>query len=319
MDNNMEFIENELIKSLIIKKNNTLTDGYIPNSGKAILPDKLINALYWKLEQEGTAFKMTMVELRSLLGLKHGKDDERIYKAIAILQTPMQVRDFTFNGDVISWLSAPFLQRALKRKENQNFIDITLDDMMVEALKQKNGYTAMDIEICNRFKTKYGLKIYEMYLRYYRLPNREGKEVGMITKDIDYLNKMFDTTYKTQSEMKRGIDRGLKEIEKITGELISCFYHKPEKKFIFGWHQKEKYPKLRIPYARVDEFIEWYLIHHKELKINSILKYKSGLKKKIFEDEFDDLDRLYRGMLQWKYDLNPDDFFDVESGMYGDF
>jgi hypothetical protein len=50
----MEFIENELIKSIIIKKNNTLTDGYILNSGKVILLDKLINALYWKLEQEGT-------------------------------------------------------------------------------------------------------------------------------------------------------------------------------------------------------------------------------------------------------------------------
>jgi len=168
--------------------------------------------------------------------------------------------------------------------------------MMVEALKQKNGYTAMDIEVCNKFKTKYGLKIYEMYLRYYRLPNREGKEVGMIKKDIDYLNKIFGTTYKTPSEMKRGIDRGINEIEKITGELISSFYHKAEKKFIFGWHQKEKYPKLRIPYPRIDEFIEWYLEHNKELKINSVLKYKSGLKKKILEDEFNDLDSFYKGL-----------------------
>jgi hypothetical protein len=319
MDKEMQITEKELIESLIIKKNNTLTDGYIPNSGKAILPDKLINALYWKLEQEGTAFKMTMVELRSLLGLKHGKDDERIYKAIAILQTPIQIRDFTFKGEDISWLSAPFLQRALKRKENQNFIDIILDEMMVEALKQKNGYTAMDIEICNQFKTKYGLKIYEMYLRYYRLPNREGKEVGAIKKTIEYLNQIFGTTYKTQSEMKRGIDRGIKEIEKITGELISCFFHKAEKKFIFGWHQKEKYPKLRIPYKRIDEFIDWYLTHNKELKINSILKYKSGLKKKILEDEFNDLDSFYRGMLKWKYNLNPSDFFDVRTGMYRDF
>jgi hypothetical protein len=315
----MQITEKELIESLIIKKNNTLTDGYIPNSGKAILPDKLINALYWKLEQEGTAFKMTMVELRSLLGLKHGKDDERIYKAIAILQTPIQIRDFTFKGEDISWLSAPFLQRALKRKENQNFIDIILDEMMVEALKQKNGYTAMDIEICNQFKTKYGLKIYEMYLRYYRLPNREGKEVGAIKKTIEYLNQIFGTTYKNQSEMKRGIDRGINEIEKITGELISCFYHKAEKKFIFGWHQKEKYPKLRIPYKRIDEFIDWYLTHNKELKVNSILKYKSGLKKKILEDEFNDLDSFYRGMLQWKYNLNHSDFFDVRTGRYRDF
>jgi hypothetical protein len=315
----MEDIKKKIIESLTIKKNNTLTDGYIPKSGKAILPDKLINALYWKLEQEGTSFQMTMVELRSLLGLKHGKDDERIYKAIAILQAPIQIRDFTFQGEDIAWLSAPFLHRALKWKAEQKFINITLDEMMIEALKQKNGYTAIDIEICNAFKTKYGLKIYEMYLRYYRLPNREGNEVGVIKKNIDNLNKLFGTNYKTPSEMKRGIDRGLNEIKKITGEFINCFYHKIERKFIFSWHQKEKYPKLRIPYSRIDELIEWYLEHNKELRINSPLKYKNGLKKKIIEDEFNDLDKFYRGMLQWKYNLNPSDYFDKVSGKYRDF
>ena len=150
--------------------------------------------------------------------------------------------------------------------------------MMIEALKQKNGYTAIDIEICNAFKTKYGLKIYEMYLRYYRLPNREGNEVGAIKKIL----------------------------------IVSI-------KFIFSWHQKEKYPKLRIPYSRIDELIEWYLEHNKELRINSPLKYKNGLKKKIIEDEFNDLDKFYGGMLQWKYNLNPSDYFDKVSGKYRDF
>jgi hypothetical protein len=158
-----------------------------------------------------------------------------------------------------------------------------------------------------------------MYKRYYSLPNHEGKGVGKIAKSIDDLNQIFGSSYKTPSEIKRGIDRGVKEIEKITGEMISCFYHKAEKKFIFGWHQKEKYPKLRIPYSRVDEFIGWYLEHNKELKINSIIKYKQGLKKKILEDEFNDLDSFYRGMLKWKYHLDYRECFDVKSGKYGDF
>jgi len=37
-----------------IKKHNTLTDGYIPVTlNNAVLPDKLINALYWKFEENG--------------------------------------------------------------------------------------------------------------------------------------------------------------------------------------------------------------------------------------------------------------------------
>ncbi len=316
----MENVKKKIIESLTIKKNNTLTDGYIPKSGKAILPDKLINALYWKLEREGTKFQMSMVELRSMLGLKHSKDDERIYKAIAILQTPIQVRDFTFQGKDVAWLSTPFLHRALKWKEGQNFIEIILDDMMVEALKQKAGYTAIDIEICNAFKTKYGLKIYEMYLRYYHLPNREGKEVGAIKKSIDNLNRLFGTEYKTPSEMKRGIDRGLNEIEKITGEFINCFYNKIEKKFVFGWHQKSKYPNLRIPYNHIDILIDWYL-HHNEgkLKIKSLPKYKQSLKKSIIDDEFKELDNYYRGLLRWKYNVEWSKYYDSVRGVYRNF
>jgi len=306
-----------------IKKHNSLTDGYIPITlNNAVLPDKLINALYWKFQETGVIeepFDISMVELRSLLGLKSTKDDKRIYEAIKILQTPMQIRDFTFNSKEVIWMSSSFLSRVIRWKENQNYLNIQVDGMMIEALKQKGGYTPIELEICNKFRTKYGLKIYEMYLRYYSLPNKEGKGVGKISKTKEHLNLIFGTNYKAPSDMKRGIDRGINEIEKITGEIISCFYNRAEKKFIFGWHQKDKYPKLRIPYERIDEFIEWYLIHHKELKINSILKYKSGLKRKILEDDFNDLDTLYRGMLQWKYDLKPSDYFDDKSGKYRNF
>ena len=302
-----------------INKHNTLTDGYIPKTGKAILPDKLLNSLYWKFEEKGNDFILSMTEIRDILGLKSIKDDYRIWDAIRMLQEPLQIRDFTFKGKGVKRVSASFLSEVVEWKENKKYLNFKVSEIIIEALKQKAGYTPIELNICNQFKTKYGLKLYEMYLRYYSLPNREGKGVGKISKELNELNNIFSTTYKAPSDMKRGLDRGINEIEKITGELISCFYHKAEKKFIFGWHQKEKYPNLRIPYKRVDEFIDWYLEHKKELKIKSVLKYKMGLKKKILEDKFDDLDSFYRGMLKWKYDLNPSDFFDIRSGTYREF
>jgi F0F1-type ATP synthase gamma subunit len=118
--------------------------------------------------------------------------------------------------------------------------------------------------------------------------------------------------------MKEGLNRGLKEIEKTTGESINCFYHKVEKKFVFGWEQISKYPSLRIPYKRIDEFISWYLEHNNDkLHIKSIDKYKQGLKNKIIKDEFLDLDKWYRGMMQHKYNLNYKNFY--EYGKYKDF
>ena len=325
----MKNINEELEKILSIDKHNALTDGFIPKTGKAILPDKLLNALYWKYQQSGEEFEISISELRSLLGLKNSKDDERIYNALHQLAIPMQVRNFKHKEKDIIWALVAFINEATRRKENQNYIRIKISEQMLSVLKEKQGYTILDIRTCNEFKTKYGLKLYEMYLRYYHLPNKEGKGVGKITKSLDELNSMFGTNYKhpskllnmklTETKTLAPINRGINEIEKITGELISCFYHKAEKKFIFGWHQKEKYPNLRIPYERIDEFIEWYLMHKKELKIHSILKYRVGLKKKILEDTFDDLDSFYRGMLKWKYDLNSSDLFDVQSNKYRNF
>ena len=300
------------------QKHNALTDGYIPNTGKAVLPDKLINTLFWKFEQEGDNFIVSMVELRQLLGLKSTKDDERIIEAIKLLQTPIVIRDFTFKGKGVEWVSAPFLSRATKWKDGQKYINIKLDDMIIEGIKQKYGYTPLELNLCNLFKSKYGLKLYEMFVRYYHLPNREGQGVGTVSKSIDELNKIFDSHYKQPSELMRGIKRGLKEIEKITDEKVTCFFNKHKKKFIFGWEQKTRYPKLRIPFSRIDELIDWYLVHNRDkLHIKSIEKYKQSLKNRIIDDEFEDLDIWYRGMLQHKYSLDYRDYY--EHGKYKDF
>ena len=300
------------------QKHNALTDGYIPNTGKAVLPDKLVNTLFWKFEQEGDNFTLSMSELRKLLGLKSTKDDERIIQAIKLLQTPIVIRDFTFKGKGVEWTSAPFLSRATKWKDGQKYIQIKLDDMIIEGIKQKYGYTPLELNLCNSFKSKYGLKLYEMFVRYYYLPNKEGQGVGTVSKSMEELNKVFDTSFKHPSKMKEGLSRGLKEIEKITGENINCFYHKVERKFVFGWEQISKYPSLRIPYKRIDELITWYLDHNSDkLHIKSIDKYRQGLKNKIIEDEFLDLDVWYRGMLQHKYKLNYKDVY--EYGKYKDF
>ena len=113
-------MKREVIEPLTIKKNNTLTDGYLPiSAGRAVLPDELINALYWKFEKHGSNFKISMLEIRELLSLKHGKDDARIYKALALLQIPMQVKNFMFKEKEIEWMSAPFLQKAIKWKDKK--------------------------------------------------------------------------------------------------------------------------------------------------------------------------------------------------------
>ena len=310
-------LHKDLNISPIIKKHNALTDGYLTQPSKAVLIDKLINVLYWEYEECGEEFTLAVAQLRKLLGLKSIKDDTRIYSAIKILQCPMQLRNFTYKNKQVDWISAPFLNRAVIWKTSKNMIDFRLDDMMIEAFKQKAGYTPLKIDICNQFKTKYGLKLYEMYIRYYNLPNKEGKGVGTVAKSFTELNNMMGTNYKNKSEIFRGINRGLAEISKITQEIVNCFYDEKKQKFIFSWHQQSKYPKLRIPFNRIDELIDWYIQKNQSIKMQSIPRYKQSLKSKIINDTFLELDAYYRGLMIHRYDLNPDDY--VNDGNYADF
>ncbi len=311
----------EKIKLPAIKKHNSLTDGYIPKSSKQVLPDKLLNALYYKYEREGNRFVMSLQELKQLLGLKSDGNIERIYEAIGILRHPVAVRNFTYKGKKAKWASVSFLKEAVRWVEKENYIEFEISDMMIEVLKQKVGYTELDLSICSQFKTKYGLKIYEMYKRYYRTENNQDIKLGIVKKDIDELNKKFGTNYNTPSGLLRGIKRGLKEIEKITKEKIECFYDKKEKFFVFFWQKKPQYPKLRIPYNRVDELVDWYLQHRQnEITPKNLKKYRAQLRQAILEDEFEGLDTIYRGMLAFKYNiLNADNYYDFETGKYRDF
>ena len=307
----------ELIRSAVVKTSNALTDGHIPKPPKQVLPDRLLNALYWKFENEGERYSITMAELRELLGLKSSKDDHRIIEAISTLQAPIFLRNFEYKGREIEWMSAPFLSDATKYKAGKNVVEITINPKVVAALKQKYGYTPLEIDICNRFRTKYGLKLYEMFRRYETLPNHEERGVGTVAKTMDELNKMFGTNYKTPSEMQRGIDRGLREIENNTGVLVTAFWDRFKKKFVFSWAQEDKYPKLRIPLRRVEELIDWYIEYAKP-KIKSLKKYRDSLKEKIINDEFDDLDDYYAGMMKYKYGIESSEIYNEKTGRWSD-
>jgi len=165
------------MKSKKIDKHDSLTDGFIPNPTRSVLPDKLINAFMHKYEEEGIAFTMSMADIKELLGLSRtcNESDKRVVEAIKILQQPIEIRNFMWKGREVDWVSAPFLSRAVRWKDGKNIVDLRLDDAIVAGLKSKAGYTTLELDICNKFKSRTALKLYEMFIRYYSLPNSQGK------------------------------------------------------------------------------------------------------------------------------------------------
>ena len=251
---------------LLIHKNNALTDGNIPD--RKVIANKLVNALYYKYEKEGSTFKIAINDLANLLGMtsNSGKTKDMITDGLKILQQPIELRNFEYNGRGIKWLSAPFLSEATIYTDDKSYIEIKLSDKLLQGLKQKKHYTTIDLSVSNQFKTKYGLVIYEMYLRY---KNARREEVSIEATyqmfSLDELNEKFGTQYKYNSQMERSIKRGLKEIEDITGAKITVKWQKNFDKFGFFWKREKETERFMtdelafIKYIRTQYFNEYLL------------------------------------------------------------
>ena len=301
-------LEERLKKLPVIKKHNSLTDGYINKEDKEVLPDKLLNVLYYFYEKKGEKFVIELPILREYLGLNRaGTNDDRIYKALYLLkQTVLVIRDFKYKGKNIYMSMMSFLHNVNIYKDRMNEIEIEMNPQLIEALKQKCGYTPIELEVNRKFKTKFGLKLYEMYKRYYTLPNKEGFGVGKVEKSLEELNKMFGTNYKHisdifnrkypyESKTRKAINRGIEEIKNIIGIYIHCFYDENKKKFIFGWDNSDIYPNeiCRVPKKSVKQFANWYVLNKTKKDKNNIPAYVKEIIKKIENDTFLNLDRSY--------------------------
>lgn len=252
--------------NLLVHKNNALTDGNIPD--RKLVANKLVNALYYKYEQEGDTFKIAINDLAALLGMtsNSGKTKQMIADGIKILQQPIELRNFEYKGRGIKWLSAPFLSEATIYTDDKNYIEIKLSDKLLQGLKQKKHYTTIDLSVSNQFKTKYGLVIYEIYLRY-KNAKREEIPLELTYQDfsLDELNNKFGTVYKFISQMERSINRGLNEIKKITDKDIAVNWIDTDKKFRFMWEREKETERFMtdelafIKYIRTQYFNEFLL------------------------------------------------------------
>ncbi len=252
--------------SLLIHKNNALTDGNIPD--RKVIANKLVNALYFKYEKEGANFKIAINDLANLLGMtsNSGKTKDMITDGLKILQQPIELRNFEYKGRGIKWYSSPFLQEAKIYTDDKNYIEIKLSDTLIEGLKQKKHYTTIDLSVSNQFKTKYGIVIYEMYLRY---KNAKREEVPLEATyqlfSLDELNSKFGTKFTHISKMMEGVNRGLIEVEKITGIKITVKWQKNFDKFGFFWKREKETERFMtdelafIKYIRTQYFNEFLL------------------------------------------------------------
>ena len=153
-----------MIINQIIHKNNILTDGKLPDS--AVLTQKLVNVLYFNYETQGAEFTIHLKDLCKQLDISNQtRNHLRIKDSLKILKQPIELRNFNDKkGRKLKWYLGSFLDKAKVFEDSMDYVTIRLDEDLIEGMKQHQQYTKIDIETSNKFKTKYGIVIWEMYL-----------------------------------------------------------------------------------------------------------------------------------------------------------
>lgn len=319
----------ELIKARakhfeFLRKNNAITDA--KNGELSLGAMKALDAILHVYQNtKETKIQLELVWLRNKLGLEKNNDYvERIKRYLLELKLPFELRDFREQkqGKQIAFALASFLNDIKAYKDTQHIIEINISENFIDYMIEKSGYTEIDLVLSKQFKTKYGYKIYEMYLRYYGLPNKLDSDIGNINKTLAELNEKFGTNHKYVSKMFEGINRGLIEIEELTGDKIFCHYEKSIKKFVFAWEKflKKIEPSCIIPESRIEETIDWIILHTSS-KIQDHIKYRHKIKKLILINEYEELEETYRGLLMYKYGYTSKEIteFKTSTGKYKDF
>jgi len=306
-----------------LKKYNHIIDSKKPKD-MTLLARNLMNVLLYIRQQEGSdEFNVPIAKLKSYLNLSTKDYKARIEKAIYELSIPIELRDFTYKGKEISYVPAALLIEPTIYKENINFVNIKISDKFIAAIEEKIGYTILDFMQLAKCTTKFGHEIAQMIFRYKNLPNKVANDVVRVTKTMQELNYMFGTNYKYLSDMTRKLDSGYKDIQDTLKIEYFYSYDTKAKEFVFSWLRDIKTKdNCLFPPSRLKELALWIFEHYEKKTGNTVLdknKFLSSCISKLRDGTWEDAQKAYQGMLQYKYGLMSEMYFDYETNKYIDF
>ena len=101
---------------------------------------KLANSIYFTSVQEGESYLyISLKQLCNILDNCTAKDwfaKARLTELLEELSEPVAVEDFTYNRKHIPWQAIAFLTYAFCTEDDQEYVDIELNEMFIEVMKQ---------------------------------------------------------------------------------------------------------------------------------------------------------------------------------------
>jgi hypothetical protein len=213
-------------KEITIHKRNEIirgTDMYSLNAKRCL------NAIYYlyqksrneilEYEKRGATFvNLNFVKLRELMNLQKDNNYVEIIKdAIRELQTTLiELNNWTnpITNKKYSWYATKFLNDANVDHSDRITVSVEISTLFKQLMREQVNFTKLDLLVyANRMRTKYSMKLYEYLMSF--------KKYYYIEISQKHLMKLFnikddDKTYKNYSDLKRLLDRQLREIARKT-------------------------------------------------------------------------------------------------------
>lgn len=227
---------------ITIHKKNEIIRGKPFNESLSLDAKRCLNSVYYivqksinnKEENKERIFTISFQEFKKLMGIKDNNYIYIIRDSIKELQKPFQLYNYkTSASEKVLWHSTVFISDfKIIEKNKEKIVQFELNRTIYDLIKETGNFTELEFKTIQTFKTKYSSILYE-YLKSYS--NLEKIELS-----LEAINGLLVTEFNYLADIKKIINRSLKEFQKTDLLNLTFETDKNKKIIVFYFNQKDK-------------------------------------------------------------------------------
>lgn len=268
------------MNEITIHKKNEIIRGKPFDENLSLEAKRCLNSVYYIVQKSinngetnsDRKFKISFQDFKKLMAINDNNYIYIIRKAIKELQRPFQLYNYKLStNERVLWHSTVFISDfKIVEKNKEKEIQFELNSTIYDLIKETGNFTELEFKTIQNFKSKYSATLYE-YLKSY-------SNLGQLKITLDMMNTILITKYNYLSDMKKIINRCLKEFEKTDLSNISFETIKKDKSIIFYFDEIDNIESKRkqLNKAKKVKFLQNNTIDDEEFDVDSIINKIKG-------------------------------------------
>jgi len=270
------------MNEITIHKKNEIIRGKPIDENLSLEAKRCLNTVYYIVqksinnnENNEKKFQLSFQEFKKLMGITDNNYIYIIRNAIKELQRPFQLYNYKIStNEKVLWHSTVFISDfKIIEKNKEKIVHFELNSTIYDLIKETGNFTELEFKTIQKFKTKYSSILYE-YLKSY-------SNLSKLKLSLEMLNSIFITNYEYLSDVKKVLNRILKEFENTDLSNLTFETDKKDKSILFHF---DKIDSIKAQKKQQNKIIKSNYVK-KQKKENS--NSKTRKKKEIVETIID--------------------------------